>query len=246
MSRTKRSTRKFSSRKQNNHRQKKTRDKKHRKHRKHGKIGERNKSKRKSRKIFWGGFTQEQRKQHLRRFENIKDFLEINSRILVNNFDMENYIHDIENFPLYDNDDNNYRNTIKQLETFIDTIKLIENIKSKGSLFNSIDITDISEINKIRYLKYRTNESTPVIKSINIDNRKYFLTLDSNISYRFLTEVEMQEEEAKQAANAKATERLSRIKAAKEAATARIKAAKEAATARIKAAAKEHGQTDEE
>lgn len=76
MGRTKRSTRKFNSRKQNNHRQKKTRHIKYRKHRKHGKISERNKSKRKNRKIFWGGTpNREEMEQHERRFNKIKQFL---------------------------------------------------------------------------------------------------------------------------------------------------------------------------
>ena len=72
MGRTKRLMRKFSSRKQNNRRQKKTR---HTKYRKHRRIGKRNKSKRKSRKIFWGGFTPREQEQHIRRFEYIKLFL---------------------------------------------------------------------------------------------------------------------------------------------------------------------------
>ena len=138
MSRTKRSMRKFSSRKQNNHRQKKTR---HTKYRKHRKIGKRNKSKRKSRKIFLRGgwmFTKNKQKQddkkqddkkqdvitytitrkgteqHNRRFEYIMTFLFFGS---TNNLFIKNENLN-ENF-----DDNHKKNIYNNLKDIIFNIE---------------------------------------------------------------------------------------------------------------------------
>lgn len=134
MSRTKRSTIKFKSRKQNNHRQKKTR---HRKHRKHGKIGKRNKSKRKSRKIFFGGApSPEQNAQHERRLKNFSDLL---LHVKIKNISINNFIDGLPN--------NSYENIVYNLlKNFINNDIKLNEIKEY------IDINNFQLYDTVNYL----------------------------------------------------------------------------------------------
>ena len=182
MSRTKRSTRKFKSRKQNNHRQKKTRHTKYRKHRKHGKISERNKSKRKSRKIFWGGApNQEQREQHLRRYGYIKVFLNFgNTYTLFRDFNEIKFDLNLKrNYSSFSLFDELEHNILDKLRNIISNSSNLDEYNIKiDEYFDDID--EFPLFDEIRYttsIKYTT--TIKMLEKI-IDNHNLIDAIDGH------------------------------------------------------------------
>ena len=252
MNRTKRSTRKFKSRKQNNHRQKKTT---HIKYRKHGKIGERNKSKRKSRKIFLGGgATREQQDQHHLRFQYIYDFMKLLkvNNLLINCRRLESRSlespfkelvcsdtwHDIFRSDIINKtlnlkkfgylkfplyENTNYYKVIKTLSSIIDNEKMIKVI-SNNSIFNEIMTShNIHYSNEIAFFN-----NFPIIYKHEKDKYMYILRIDDiqNIYKMELPQAQPPAEEeaaAKQAQEEAAEEEAAKQAAEEAKAKARLK-----------------------
>lgn len=208
MTRTKRSTRKFNSRKQNNHRQKKTRDKKHRKHRKHGKISERNKSKRKSRKIFWGGAPSIEKIQELASFLSTCYILNLftedsfttnvftNVEKIINNIDI--FYKTIRDDPaimehdklarIIDNitpelnslifDEDRYYDFIKYLQSYISEPKLINFINHH----NNTHVKNTPPLDQTRYNITQLLKRGNTIDYLYDSNHKYYRIIMKNVT----------------------------------------------------------------